>query len=121
MPVTFRLVAALLSLIAVACAGRGRVYTPGADITLPTVVSSVRPVYTSDAMAAGIQGEVLLDCVVQPDGTVGDVTVTRSLDSTTGLDRQAIEAIRLWRFKPGTRNGRPVPVRVAVNMTFTLK
>jgi TonB family protein len=111
----------LLAATAAACAGRGRVYSPGADVTLPTVLSSVKPHYTPEAMSAGIQGEVLLDCVVRQDGTVGDVTVTRSLDAATGLDRSAIEAIRMWRFTPGTRNGRPVPVRVAVNMTFTLK
>ncbi|MBM3818936.1 MAG: TonB family protein [Acidimicrobiia bacterium] len=57
---------------------------------------------------------------MRQDGTVGDVTVKRSLDATSGLDRSAIDAIRMWTFTPGTRNGRPVPVRVAVNMTFTL-
>ena len=41
----------------------------------------VKPQYTSDAMRAKVQGTVLLECVVKPDGSVGDVKVVRSLDS----------------------------------------
>ena len=38
-----------------------------------------------------------------------------------GLDTQAVEAVRQWLFKPGTKEGKPVAVRVALEMTFTLK
>ncbi len=37
------------------------------------------------------------------------------------LDKQAIAALEQWEFKPGTREGKPVPVRVTIEMTFTLK
>ena len=60
----------------------GGVYRPGNGVTLPTIVREVKPQYTSDAMRAKVQGQVLLECVVKPDGSVGEVTVVRSLDAT---------------------------------------
>jgi len=99
----------------------GGVYRPGNGVSLPRVVREVRPNYTSDAMRAKVQGVVMLECVVRPDGTVGDVQVTRSLDSTFGLDQEAIKAAKQWRFTPGTRMGEPVPVLVSIELTFTLR
>jgi TonB family protein len=56
-----------------------------------------------------------------PDGTVGDVRVTKSLDPIFGLDQEAIKAARGWRFAPGTRQGQPVPVLVTIELSFTLR
>jgi len=53
--------------------------------------------------------------------TVNDVEVVRSLDTEYGLDEQAIKAAKQWRFKPGTKDGKAVAVRVSLEMTFTLK
>lgn len=99
----------------------GGVYRPGAGITLPRPVREVKPQYTAEAMRAKIQGEVWLEAVVLPDGSVGKVEVVRSLDSVFGLDQEAIKAAKLWRFAPGTRQGEPVPVLVTISMTFTLR
>jgi len=96
-------------------------YRPGNGVTLPRVLHEERPQYTSDAMRAKVQGTVLLECVVRPDGTVGDVQLVRSLDPTFGLDQQAIAAAKKWRFVPGTRLGEPVPVLVTIELTFTLR
>jgi len=85
------------------------------------VLREVKPQYTSDAMRAKVQGTVLLECVVLPDGSVGNVDVVRSLDSTFGLDQEAVKAARQWRFVPGTRLGQPVPVLVTIELTFTLR
>ncbi|MDE3155014.1 MAG: energy transducer TonB [Acidobacteriota bacterium] len=87
----------------------------------PSVITEVRPQYTSDAMRAKIQGTVWLECIVEPDGTVGNVRVIKSLDPTFGLDQEAIKAARQWRFVPGTMLGKPVPVRVTIELTFTLR
>jgi TonB family protein len=92
-----------------------------ADVSLPVVISSVRPSYTPAALEARIEGEVLLSAVVLTDGTVGEVTVTKSLDREYGLDDQAVSALKQWRFKPGTKKGSPVAVRVDVEIKFTLK
>lgn len=99
----------------------GGVYRPGNGVTLPRVLHEERPQYTSDAMRAKVQGTVLLECVVRPDGSVGDVQVVRSLDPTFGLDQQAVTAARKWRFAPGTRLGEPVPVLITIELTFTLR
>ena len=56
-----------------------------------------------------------------PDGTVGTVRVTRSLDAMFGLDQEAIAAARRWRFKPGMANGKPVAVAITIELTFTLR
>jgi TonB family protein len=58
---------------------------------------------------------------VRADGTVGDVTVDRSLDKMYGLDEEAVKAIRMWSFAPGMKDGMAVAVRVHVQMKFTLK
>jgi protein TonB len=99
----------------------GGPYRPGNGVTLPRVINEVKPQYTSDAMRAKVQGTVLLECVVRPDGTVGDVQVVRSLDPTFGLDEEAKKAARRWRFAPGTRLGEPVSVLVTIELTFTLR
>jgi protein TonB len=99
----------------------GGAYRPGNGVTLPRVLREVRPNYTSDAMRAKVQGIVMLECIVKPDGSVGDVQVIRSLDSTFGLDQEAIKAAKQWRFAPGTRLGEPVPVLISIELTFTLR
>jgi len=81
----------------------------------------VKPAYTAEAMRAKVQGTVWLQCVVMPDGSVSEVQITKSLDSTFGLDQEAIKAAKQWRFKPGMRQGEPVPVRVTIELTFTLR
>lgn len=99
----------------------GGAYRPGAGITLPSVIREVKPAYTADAMRAKVQGSVWLECIVMPDGSVGDVKITRSLDPIFGLDQEAIKAAKMWRFKPGMRQGEPVPVIITIELMFTLR
>jgi protein TonB len=99
----------------------GGAYRLGAGITAPRVLREVRPQYTADAMRAKVQGSVWLECIVMPDGAVGDVRVTRSLDPIFGLDQEAIKAAKGWRFSPGLRLGEPVPVIITIELTFTLR
>ena len=119
------LIVAVSCLVSVPIAGNAqqaaetRVYKPGDGVAAPVLVKEFKPQYTSDAMKAGVQGAVVLECVVQPDGTVGEVRVTRALEP--GLDREAIKAVKQWRFKPGTKDGKAVPVRVSLEMAFTLR
>ena len=91
------------------------------DVVLPVPIHQERPVYTPEAMAAQIEGSVLLESVVRADGSVGDVRVIEPFDTQHGLDQQAVEALKRWTWKPGTKDGKPVQVAVQVQMTFTLK
>jgi periplasmic protein TonB len=99
----------------------GGFYRPGNGVNMPEVLNEVKPSYTADAMRQKIQGVVMVEAVVMPDGGVGQVKVVRSLDPTFGLDQEAIKAVRRWRFRPGTRFGQPVPVLVEIELTFTLR
>ncbi len=99
----------------------GGVFRPGSGVEIPRMLRNVTPRYTAEAMRAKVQGVVLVEAVVLPDGSVGDVTVIRSLDKVFGLDEEAIKAARQMRFLPGTRFGEPVAVLVTIELTFTLR
>ena len=100
----------------------GGEYRPGLNgVVSPEVLSEVKPQYTSEAMRAKVQGIVEVEAVVMPDGTVGRVKIIKSLDDRFGLDQKAIEAVRNWRFRPGTRFGKVIPVVVNIELTFTLR
>ena len=99
----------------------GGAYRPGNGVTTPVPIQEVKPQYTSEAMRARIQGQVWVECVVQPTGVCSDVQVVRSLDKTFGLDGEAVKAAEKWRFRPGMRLGQPVPVLVTIELSFALR
>ena len=99
----------------------GGVYQPGSGVTAPVPLVIPKPAYTVDAMRARIQGEVQVECVVETNGTCTDVQVIHSLDPTFGLDQEAIKSVHQWRFRPGTRLGQPVRVRVIIAVEFALR
>jgi periplasmic protein TonB len=101
---------------ATAQVGGGIVYEIGQGVSAPVVVKEVKPQYSAEAMKAKIQGVVVVECVVMPDGVPSAVRVVRSLDPA--LDLEATKAVRQWRFKPGMKDGKPVPVLVTIELTF---
>jgi protein TonB len=99
----------------------GEGWRPGNGVTWPRLVREVKPNYTPDAMRAQVEGMVELDILVLADGSVGRVNIVRSLDARFGLDQEAINAVRRWRFDPGRRLGKAVATRVAVELSFNLR
>jgi protein TonB len=95
------------------------VYEAGDGVTLPSVIKEVRPEYTAEAKKERAQGTVVMRCVVRRNGRPTDIEIVKSLHPQ--LDESAIAALRQWEFKAGTRDEKPVDVRVSVEMTFTLK
>jgi protein TonB len=94
-------------------------YTPGVGgVTAPKPIYDPAPNYSEEARKAKLQGTVMLSLVVDTHGNPTDVRVVRSLGM--GLDENAVQMARTWRFTPGTRNGVPVPVRVVLEVTFRL-
>ena len=87
--------------------------------TTPVLIKDVKAAYTPEAMRKKQQGRVGLALTVKPDGTVGKVRVTQHLSPE--LDAEAVKAVKQWRFKPGTKNGKPVPVETDAEMTFALR
>jgi protein TonB len=79
---------------------------------------SIRPVYPELDRRVGNEGRVLLRFVVNEDGSVSDVVVTRGV--SPGLDRAAVEAVQRARFRPGMQRGRAVKVRFSLPVNFRL-
>jgi TonB family protein len=88
-------------------------------LAMPTVVSESRPSYTPEALRQRVNGSIKLECVVNTDGTVGEVRLLQALEPS--LDANAQETLKKWTFKPATKDGKPMAVRVEVEMTFTTR
>ncbi len=98
--------------------GLGGVFTIGRGVTAPRLVYKAEPEYSEDARRAKYQGEVQLRVVVDENGAVRQIDVSRALG--LGLDEKAVEAVRKWRFQPGRRDGKAVAVWAVVEVNFRL-
>lgn len=96
----------------------GGILKVGMGVTPPVAVYSPEPSYSEEALKAKYQGTVVLTIVVGADGAVKQAAVVRSLGM--GLDENAIETVRTWRFNPATRCGKAVAVEVSVEIAFEL-
>jgi TonB family protein len=90
----------------------------GGNVKAPVKIKHVAPVYPEDAKDARVQGVVIAEVRIEPDGRVSDAKVLRSIPM---LDEAALAAIRQWEFNPPQLNGAPVPVVMVVTLQFTLK
>jgi protein TonB len=93
-------------------------YPVGGRIDAPRRVTYVPPVYPEIARRNRVEGIVLIQAIIGPDGEVRDVRVLRSVAL---LDQAALEAVRQWRYTPPLLNGVPVPVIMTVTVSFQLK
>jgi periplasmic protein TonB len=82
------------------------------------VLSKVEPEYSDEARKAKWQGTVTLQLVVDEHGLPQQIKVARSLG--LGLDQKAMDAVSKWRFKPGLKDGKPVPVIATIEVNFRL-
>jgi TonB family protein len=89
---------------------------PGA--TAPVLIFKREAEYSEEARKAKYQGTVTLYVEVDETGQPNNFKVLRSLG--LGLDEKAMEAVKQWRFKPGTANGVPVTMATQVNVDFRL-
>jgi TonB family protein len=94
------------------------VYRVGGGVTAPSVVQKLEPSYSEEARAAKLSGTVLVRVVIGTDGKASDIELLRGLG--LGLDEQAVFAISQWQFKPGTKDGVPVPVQAQIEVNFRL-
>ena len=87
---------------------------------VPEYAINPKPPYPRLAIRRGHEGTVILSVEVLPDGSAREVQLLESSGHTI-LDRSAVNAVRKWRFKPGTKGGRPVTTRVRIPVVFRLK
>lgn len=108
----------LATAILPAASAQEQIYRVGGGVSRPVQIKRPAPEYTPEARAAKIEGGVVLEMVVNVQGTTEEIRVVKSLDP--GLDRKAIEAVREWTFEPGRKDGKPVAVRVTIEHRFKL-
>ena len=90
---------------------------PG-GIQAPHVIKDVDPEYSDAARKAMVRGTELLSLLVDDNGQPQNIKVLTPLGY--GLDENAVNAIKAWRFAPGTKDGKPVAVPVIVEVSFHL-
>jgi protein TonB len=91
----------------------------GGDVKAPEKISAPPPQYTEIARKARIQGVVIVQAIIDKEGNVTNVKVLKGLPM--GLEEAAVDAIKQWKFKPATLNGRPVTVYFNLTVNFKLQ
>lgn len=90
----------------------------GGGVTAPRVIHVAHPEFSEEAREDKFSGVVVVGLIVGTDGKPEQVRVLRGVGH--GLDEKALEAVRQYRFQPAMENGKPVPVRVNVQVNFQI-
>lgn len=89
----------------------------------PVPISTPPPPYTQQAKKDKVQGAIVAAVDVDASGNVASVkltTVSLSRDLVEGLDESVIETLRTWKFKPAMKKAKPVSLKLAVQVNFSL-
>ena len=81
------------------------------------LIQQVRPAYPALAIAARVQGPVILNALISRGGAIENL---RLVSGHPMLAQAAIEAVRQWRYRPYLLNGEPVEVETQITVNFTL-
>lgn len=90
----------------------------GGDVKEPVEIQRVQPSYPEEARKNRIQGRVIVEAVIDENGTVTKVRAVESPDPM--LTEAALEAVKKWTYKPATKKGKPVKVFLTVTVAFKL-
>ncbi len=90
----------------------------GGGVSAPVLIYSVEPEFSEEARKAKVAGNVLVNLWVDQNGNPSHVRVLRGVGM--GLDQKAMEAVRQYKFKPATENGKPVLVELNVEVNFQI-
>jgi protein TonB len=80
------------------------------------LIQQVRPAYPALAIAARVQGPVVLNALISRSGTIENL---RLVSGHPMLVQAAIDAVRQWRYRPYLLNGEPVEVETQITVNFT--
>jgi len=95
------------------------VETPvGGDVKPAKMISSVPPVYPSLARSQHISGDVNVDALIDVNGRVTSMKV---ISGPTLLHQAAMEALRQWKYRPATLDGKPVPMHLTITLRFRVQ
>jgi TonB family protein len=90
----------------------------GGKIQKPAVIYMPMAQFSEQARAAHFSGQVLIYLLVDKNGKPQHIRVVKGVGM--GLDQNAVEAVRKYKFKPATLNGEPVTVDLYVNVNFQI-
>jgi len=96
----------------------GGLYHVGGGVSAPQLVFAPDPEFSDEARRAKYQGVCVVSLIVDAQGNPQRVQVVRHLGM--GLDEKAVEAVRQYKFKPATLQGKPVPVEVNIEVNFRI-
>ena len=96
-----------------------KVVMVGGDVKAPVRIRESHPRYTREARKARIQGIVIIQATIDKQGNVVDTRILKGLPK--GLSEMAEAAIKTWKFKPATLNGKPVAVYYNLTINFSLR
>ena len=88
-------------------------------IAAPEVVSKSDPAYPGDLIHDGVQGTVILTATIRADGSVGDISIAKSLNPR--LDQNAAQALSRWLFLPALKNGQAIDLEAVITVPFSAK
>lgn len=91
----------------------------GDGVTRPEILAQVPPLYTEAARKAKVEGTVIVEAIIDRDGSVQDVNTLKG--QPLGLSLSAMAAVCGWRFKPATLKGEPVKVHYVLTTNFHLQ
>jgi TonB family protein len=97
----------------------GKVERVGSPVKAPVALHTIDPPFSEEAMRRHIKdGECMVQIVVDEHGVPQDPQIVKALGY--GLDEKAFESVKQYRFKPGTKDGKPVPVYMTIAINFHL-
>ena len=87
------------------------------DVKEPTLTARIAAAYPAEARQSGVEGEVIIDAVV--DAT-GKPTTLRVVSGPTLLRAAALESVRKWQYRPGYLGDHPAPMEMRIAVQFRL-
>jgi TonB family protein len=109
--------------------GDASVYRVGGEVTPPKVIEAPDPKYTDEARRKKISGVSVVEFILDVHGIPQDVHIAKSItndldpdlkEAGEGLDENAVYAVKKYRFEPSEYKGKPVPVRVRIEIKFEM-
>jgi TonB family protein len=94
----------------------GQSYRLRGKLSSPTPLRKVDPRYPQALINEHVEGEVILYAIIRKDGSVDSIQLVRGIDPQ--LDKNAIEALAQWQFRPAAREGAPTDVEAVVHIPF---
>ncbi len=106
-----------------------KVYMLGPGIRPPKKIAGPEPEPPKQPHKGRYKGEMIVELIVGTDGQPREVKISRHLQDQEGsataklrdeFEKNAVEAVSKWKFKPGEKDSQPVATRIQVEVSYSL-